>query len=387
MQSIPVINYVVLAVLLAGALACLVFGLRAHWHKIRQGKAFFDTPLTRKSVLEKLNPRAFVSRGFLTSRLKDKPVAGVAHGLMYFGSLVLIVGHALLPATWVGIPVYDGWFGHWFMELGREIAGIALFLGALFFLVRRLVPPERLSAYKARRGFKRMELFLLVMVVTGFAAESMRLGFEPKPGGGEFMGEALAVLLAGTLGADGATTGFHLLWWLHGLLGVAFIALIPFTALSHMLLGPANSALANPRPGMNLPPIDFDLDEDDDDAEEPAFGAAKLADLSQKYLLDAAACLWCGRCHDVCPATQTGKDLSPKKVMAICAEYLQEDKLDDASLIDVLGKDAMFNCTTCAACVEVCPGQQQPRRDDPGVPPPLRDGPFRNAREHGGGEP
>jgi Fe-S oxidoreductase/nitrate reductase gamma subunit len=285
-------------------------------------------------------------------------VAGVAHGLLYFGSLVLIVGHALLPLTWVGVPVYDGWFGHWFMELGREIAGIALFLGALFFLVRRFVPPERLSAYKARRGFKRMEVFLLAMVVTGFAAESMRLGFEPKPGGGEFMGEAVGVLLAGTLGTDGASTGFHLFWWLHGLMGVAFIALIPFTALSHMLLGPANSALANPRPGMNLPPIDFDLDDDDED--EPAFGAARLADLSQKNLLDASACLWCGRCHEVCPATQTGKDLSPKKVMAICAEYLEEGKLDDASLIDVLGRDAMFNCTTCAACVEVCPVSNNP---------------------------
>ena len=364
MQSIPVINYVVLAVLLAGALASLAFGLRTYWHKIRQGKAFFDAPLTLKSVLDKVNLRAFVSRGLLTSRLKDKPVAGLAHGLLYFGSLVLIVGHALLPATWVGIPVYDGWFGHWFMELGREIAGIALFLGVLFFLVRRFVPPERLSAYKARAGFKRMEVFLLVMVVTGFAAESMRLGFEPKPGGGEFMGEALGVLLGGALGTEGATTGFHLMWWLHGLLGVAFIALIPFTALSHMLLGPANSALTNPRPGMNLPPIDFGLDEeedeDDDEAEEPVFGAAKLADLSQKYLLDAAACLWCGRCHEVCPATATGKDLSPKKVMAICAEYLEQDKLDDDSLIDVLGKDAMFNCTTCAACVEVCPVSNNP---------------------------
>jgi Fe-S oxidoreductase/nitrate reductase gamma subunit len=356
MQSIPVINYVVLAVLLVGALACLVFGLRTHWHKIRQGKAFFGSPLTRKSVLGKVNLRAFVSLGLLTSRLKKKPVAGAAHGLLFFGSLVLIVGHGVLPLSWVGVSVYDGWFGYWFMELGREIAGIALFLGALFFLLRRVVPPERLSAYKARSGFKRMEVFLLALVVTGFAAESLRLGFEPEPSGGEFMGGALGALLAGTLGTDTAYTGFHLLWWLHGLMGVAFIGLIPFTALSHMLLGPANSALTSSRPGMNLPPIDFDLD----DAEEPAFGAARLADLSQKNLLDASACLWCGRCHEVCPATQTGKDLSPKKVMAICAEYLEEGKLDDASLIDVLGRDAMFNCTTCAACVEVCPVSNNP---------------------------
>nr|MBP8926806.1 (Fe-S)-binding protein [Pseudomonadales bacterium] len=74
----------------------------------------------------------------------------------------------------------------------------------------------------------------------------------------------------------------------------------------------------------------------------------------------ASACLWCGPCHEVCPAAQTGKDLSPKKVMAICGEYLAEDRFDDASLIEVLGSEAIFNCTTCAACVEVCPVSNNP---------------------------
>jgi Fe-S oxidoreductase len=91
-----------------------------------------------------------------------------------------------------------------------------------------------------------------------------------------------------------------------------------------------------------------------------SFGAARLADLTQKNLLDASACLWCGRCHEVCPAAQTGKDLSPKKVMAICAEYIEDGKFNDDSLIDVLGQDAIFACTTCAACVEECPVSNNP---------------------------
>ncbi len=105
------------------------------------------------------------------------------------------------------------------------------------------------------------------------------------------------------------------------------------------------------------------IDEDDDDEdkeEELSFGASRLIDLSQKNLLDASACLWCGRCQEVCPAAQTGKDLSPKTVMTTVAEYLDAGKFDDDSLIDVLGQDAMFNCTTCAACVEECPVSNNP---------------------------
>ncbi len=156
------------------------------------------------------------------------------------------------------------------------------------------------------------------------------------------------------LDPDALLFGFKLLWWLHGLLGVTFIVLIARTPMAHMLLGPGNSGLANRRPGINLAPIDFDAEGD------VSFGAARLADLSRKHLLDASACLWCGRCHEVCPAAQTGKDLSPKKVMAICAEYLAEDRFDDTSLIEVLGSEAIFNCTTCAACVEVCPVSNNP---------------------------
>ena len=89
-------------------------------------------------------------------------------------------------------------------------------------------------------------------------------------------------------------------------------------------------------------------------------GAAKLADLSQKSLLDLSACLWCGRCHEVCPAAQTGKPLSPKKVMLTCAEYLEQDREQDPALIDELGMEAIFNCTSCAACVEECPVSNNP---------------------------
>ncbi len=358
MPEMSVASYVLLTALLLAALASLVAGLRAVGRRIAPGKACFATPLTLQQVLGRINWRSFVTRGVLTSRLRQRPWAGTAHGLLFFGALVLIFGHACFALSFLGVPVYSGWFGTLVMELGREVAGMAVFLGVLFFLLRRLFPPERLVAGGRRRGFERMEALILLVIVAGYSSESFRLSLA-NDGSAEFLGAAIGGWLAASLDPDARLLGFRTLWWLHGLLGVGFLALIAHTPMSHMLLGPANSALASRRRGINLAPIDFDA-EPEGDAAPAAFGAARLADLSRKHLFDASACLWCGRCQEVCPAAQTGKDLSPKKVMTTCAEFLAEGRLDDASLIDVLGRDAVFACTTCAACVEACPVSNNP---------------------------
>lgn len=358
MPEISAVNYIILTLLLVGALTSMAYGLKSHWQRIAHGKPFLGTPITRDSVLEKTNWRTFVSRALFTSRLKDRLWSGIAHGMLFSGALILIFGHAVYALAFVGIPVYEGWFGLIVMEVGREIAGILMFLGVLFFLIRRFFPPDRLTAGATRSGFERMEALLLLIVVAGYVAEGFRLAVQPTDGA-EFLGNALAMTLREHLEPGARLFGFSLMWWVHGLLGTAFLALIAWTPMSHMLLGPVNSALANPRDGVNLPSIDFDVEEDAD-GNPVRFGAARLADLTQKNLLDASACLWCGRCHEACPAAQTGKDLSPKKVMTTVAEYVAAGRFDDDSLLDVLGRDAMFQCTTCAACVQVCPVSNNP---------------------------
>ncbi len=348
MHEIGAINYVVLALLMLAAAASLALGLRSFWVRIAPGQGLAGL----RALFADVNWRSFATRGLLISKVFKRPASGLAHGLLFFGSLVAILGHALYALSFVGVPVYSGTFGFVVMGLGRELAGVAMFLGALFLLLRRVWPPERLTAPKSRRGFVPMEILLLVVIVAGFIVEAVRLAQPGASSGGEFLGAALAGAMRDLAGA--ATTGGYLfVWWIHGLLGLSFVALIARTPMSHMLLGPINTALARRRPGVTLPPIDFEVD-------ELALGAEKLADLPLKSLLDASACLWCGRCHEVCPATQTGKPLSPKKIMLTCAEYLEEGRRDDASLVDALGMDALFSCTTCAACVEQCPVTNSP---------------------------
>ncbi|QDX80132.1 hypothetical protein B9N43_01980 [Denitratisoma sp. DHT3] len=357
MYSISAINYAILTVLLCGALYSLYLGLRKYWGRIAQGKPYFGKEITREAVLAKVNWHTFLQRGLLLSRLMKRPASGIAHLLLFFGAVIEILGHGLFPLSFIGIDIYGGWFGHFVMELGREVAGIMMLLGILFLLVRRLAPPDRLTVHKTRRGFESMEILLLLIVLAGFTAEAFRLTDPAAKSQVEFFGRAIASLLGG-LDSGVLAGGNQAMWWVHGLMGLAFIALIAHTPMSHMVLGPTNSALANKRSGINMPPIDFEAEEED--GKEVVFGAAKLSDLTQKHLMDFSTCLWCGRCHEACPAAQTGKPLSPKNIMAVCAEYLEQGKMDDAGLIDTLGQEAIFNCTTCGACVEQCPVSNSP---------------------------
>ena len=369
MDAIPTINYVVLAILINAALASLLYGLFKVWKRIQAGKPFVGTQgkgFDLKALLKQVNWPAFLSRGALASRLQKQPVSGTAHALVFFGSLVLIIGHALFPLSLIGVPVFDGTFGWLVMGLGREVAGVALFFGLLFFLIRRgVAPPERLTVGKTRKGFVALELYMAVILLAGYVTEGFRIGYEPAHHDApKFIGLALGSIFNAQFGTVGSMEGFQLFWWIHGLLGVGFIALIAHTPLSHILLGPINSALAARRTGVNLSPMNFNFDdedeEDEDEEEELKLGASTLADLNQKNLLDFAACLWCGRCHDACPAAQTGKPLSPKTFMATCASYLEEGKADDDSLLAALGRQEIFDCVTCGACAEVCPVSNSP---------------------------
>jgi len=104
------------------------------------------------------------------------------------------------------------------------------------------------------------------------------------------------------------------------------------------------------------------------DAPEPAkFGASDVMDLTQIQLLNAYTCTECGRCTSECPASQTGKKLSPRKIMMDTRDRLQEvSKNIDSNggvfipdgkelLKDYISPEELWACTTCNACVEACP--------------------------------
>jgi Fe-S oxidoreductase len=151
----------------------------------------------------------------------------------------------------------------------------------------------------------------------------------------------------------------HFFWW--GALGsiLAFIPYFPRTKHIHLLMAPVNLAVKKEKPGA-LQPMDFENEE--------VFGASKLEEFGWSRLLDAYACIMCNRCQDVCPATATGKALSPAAILInerfelnkILPAFAAGEQSPRPLLDFALNEEAAWACTTCNACIEICPvGNEQ----------------------------
>jgi Fe-S oxidoreductase len=164
-----------------------------------------------------------------------------------------------------------------------------------------------------------------------------------------------------------------------GALGSVLLFLIyfPYSKHVHLLVTPVNYLLRRDAPSGELPAMKIDLA-----AEDPEIGAAELADLAWPRLLDAYACIQCNRCQDVCPASHTGKALSPaaleinKRMVlnTIAGERsafsfggfsaFERGASAGPKLIEtVISPEAVWACTTCGACMQVCPTQDEQMLD------------------------
>ena len=165
-------------------------------------------------------------------------------------------------------------------------------------------------------------------------------------------------------------------WWLH-IIGIyAFMNYLPYSKHLHILLAFPNAYYAPLVPkGMmhNMPAVQNEVmyamhpEMSPADAAAPSnFGAKDVMDLTWKNLMDAYSCTECGRCSAACPATNTGKLLSPRKIMMATRDRIEEVgknivlnkgfKADGKSLLnDYISVEELRACTTCNACVEECP--------------------------------
>lgn len=354
---------VLIDVMFIPALAIFCYGVYKHWKKLQMGAVQFRLswadiqPLINRQRMTNL-----VKNGLLGVRVYRKPITGLFHGFIFWGMLLLLIGTTLVIFNIVfGLEVLSGGFYKWFMAFTLDVAGLAVLVGLLFLMIRRLVQYPRLAQPKCRKGFVIMELLLLAVIVTGFLVEAMRIDLAQATETA-FVGQYTADLLHPLFAGKSGYTGF---WWLHGVLAMVFIAYIPFSPLVHMLFIPVNAVLADPNIGAGVEAIDLgSMDEEEMDEENPedlpALGTPTLGDYQPKPLFDFSTCLWCGRCQEVCPASQTEKSLSPKGVMLTLAEMLEAGKMDDDGMIDSVGMETLFECRTCGACVEVCPAMTNP---------------------------
>jgi Fe-S oxidoreductase len=137
---------------------------------------------------------------------------------------------------------------------------------------------------------------------------------------------------------------YQINWWLHALVILAFLVLVPNSKHLHLILSPATVLLKSPVLG-TVPNLNFEKEE---------VGLEAVKDLERKQVLDAFTCVECGRCQENCPAFGTGKLLNPKRLVLQTEEALLAGQMD-LKLPDLFEAKTLWQCTTCGACQDQCP--------------------------------
>jgi Fe-S oxidoreductase len=258
-----------------------------------------------------------------------------------------------------------------FNLIADVMSGLLLF-SITVFLVRRFITKDKRLEYRdnvllnqkvKNGGQKKDSLIVGVFVIMHVSARLLGQAFRLSDGADPFM--PIASFLNSLFGASQA--GVHVAWWV-SIGWVMFI--LPYITRSkhtHFTVGPINLGLAKQNPRGQLDPA-IPLKVIEGQNYEP--GAKFIHDLSWKRVLDSYACVQCNRCQDVCPANFQGRPLSPS-ALEVNKRYLLKEATFGSHpnrlllpLIEiVISPEAVWSCTTCYACVRVCPVGNEPMAD------------------------
>jgi Fe-S oxidoreductase len=376
------VNIIAFLLVTAYALSLFVYVVKTRLEFIKLGKKVeFDNRV--KERLEKVWVNVFGQKKLL----KDKK-SGIIHVMFFYGFILVQFG--AIDFIWKGLkpgshlplgPLYAGF------TFFQEIVTLMILVAVVWAFHRRYM--EKLVRLK--RGFKNglVLLFIGGLMLSVLVGNGMGLIWHGHEGSWT---EPIASLIAGAFGGIGETASvviFYIAWWIHLLFLLAFLVYVPQSKHAHLIAGPANvyfNRLENPG---KLKKIDFE------DETQESFGVGKIEDFTQHQLIDLYACVECGRCTNMCPATGTGKMLSPMDLIVKLRDHLtnhgaaitqkqpwvptfafsgtkgnqialaaagagaQESAAGLAyspSLIgEVITEEEIWACTTCRNCEDQCP--------------------------------
>ena len=288
---------------------------------------------------------------------------GIMHLLIFWGVLIQVIGTAIkimqmglfVPFTW---PLFSE--GVYFAyELIMDLAGVAILLGVLMALIRRWVIKPTFMENSWDDYYALILLGLIPLV--GFFTEGLRiLIWEPDWAAWAPVGNWVYQLLATTsLTAAQADLIHPYIFFVHVCLGLLMAASIPFTKMRHMVFTPIHIFFKSDRSNGKLDSIADIMDAE-------VLGATAINEFSSLNLLAFDACLQCGRCEEVCPATNSGMAYSPRTLLLMLREGMAEGMLAtdvkaELSLNpEVLDEEYLWACTTCGHCLDVCPAFIRP---------------------------
>ncbi|WP_367769288.1 (Fe-S)-binding protein [Flavobacterium sp. WC2421] len=333
------------------------------------------------------------------SKMVKRPIAGALHIVVYLGFIIINIELVEI--------IIDGLFGthRIFAFLGTaynvligsfEILAFLVLVAVTVFWIRRNIVRLKRFMNPEMKGFPKSDAnyilyFEMVLMTLFLLMNASDLHLQNVPGGFSHFIQAGSFPISQFIEPlfNGMSNEFVMLlteifWWLHIVGILVFMNYLYFSKHLHILLAFPNTYFANLKPlGQfdNLEAVTTEvkmmMDPNADpfaaapapvEGELPAkFGASDIQDLNWVQLLNAYTCTECGRCTSSCPANQTGKKLSPRKIMMDTRDRMEEvGKNIDANkgvfipdnktlLNDYITPEELWACTSCNACVEECP--------------------------------
>ena len=331
------------------------------------------------------------------SKMVKRPVAGILHIVVYLGFIIINI--ELLEI------IIDGLFGthRVFAFLGGtydfligsfEILAVLVLLAVFTFWTRRNIIRLKRFISSDLNGYPKNDAnyilyFEVVLMSLFLLMNASDLHLQQVPGGfshfikaGSFPISQFIEPIFNGMSNELVMLLSEAFWWLHIIGILIFMNYLYFSKHLHILLAFPNTYFANLKPqGQfdNLSSVTNEvklmMDPNADPFAAPAdanaapskFGASDVMDLNWVQLMNAYTCTECGRCTSSCPANQTGKKLSPRKIMMDTRDRLEEvgrniDKNkgvfvpDSVSLLNnYITAEELWACTSCNACVEECP--------------------------------
>jgi len=327
---------------------------------------------------------------FGQKKMFKNPLVAILHFFVYAGFIIInievleIVLDGILGTHRLFAKPLGGFYT--FLINTFEILAVLVALACAIFLVRRNIIKLKRFISKDLNGWPKSDanyiliteiILMLLFLTLNTSDRALQLqGNELYHDTGNFI---ISGFFSESLSSGSSSTLLGLergAWWLH-IVGIfAFLNYLPYSKHLHIILAFPNAYYARLEPKgemRNMPAVQKEVlyamqpELAPTDAAPPAnFGAKDVFDLSWRNLLDAYSCTECGRCSAACPATQTGKALSPRKIMMDTRDRAEdigrninankEFKDDGKKLLhDYISVEELRACTTCNACVEECP--------------------------------
>ena len=319
------------------------------------------------------------------SKMVRRPIAGILHVVVYIGFVIINIEvlEIVIDGLFGTHRIFSGIGSLYGILIGTfEILAALVFVAVIVFWFRRNVVKIRRFMSAEMKGWPKQDgnlilYFEIVLMGLFIIMNATDVEFQSL-NSGNIISQFFAPLF------EGYNVHFieRAAWWMHIVGILIFLNYLYYSKHLHILLAFPNTYYGSVKPKgefnnleavtnevklMMDPTIDPFAASDDDGSTPDKFGASDVQDLNWVQLLNAYTCTECGRCTSECPANQTGKKLSPRKIMMDTRDRLVEVGANiDANkgefiadgkqlLGDYITNEELWACTSCNACVEACP--------------------------------